>query len=351
MARRLVDTINAPYEIDGQRVFVSVSIGIARAPADGDNPDQLLKNADLALYRAKAEGRATFQFFEAEMGAHLRSRRLLELDLREALPNRQLELVYQPLFNLELRRITGFEALLRWRHPSRGLVSPVDFIPVMERMGLISAVGEWVLRQASADAMQWPDHIKLAVNLSPIQFKAPNLVDMVSTALAQTGFPPGRLELEVTELVLLQADDGVLRTLHNLHGLGLRIAMDDFGTGYSSLSYLRQFPFDKIKIDKSFVGEMADRPDCAAIVTSVAMLASNLGMVTVAEGVETESQHELVQAAGCTEGQGYYFDRPRPAAEIRERLSTSGVYMRSVEPGVVVPLSAAARARPRERIA
>lgn len=316
LARRLVESVAAPYEIEGQRVIVSVSIGIARAPADGDTADQLLKSADMALYRAKGDGRSTFRFFEPEMDALVRTRRLLELDLREALPGRQLELFYQPLFSLRQGTVSGYEALLRWRHPTRGLVPPAEFIPVMEKIGLINQVGEWVLRQACADAMGWPDHIKLAVNLSPTQFKMPNLVELVSAALAHSGLPSTRLELEVTESVLLQDDDNVLTILHRLQALGLQIAMDDFGTGYSSLSYLRQFPFDKIKIDQSFVREMTNRADCVAIVNSIARLAGSLGMTPAAEGVETEEHLLLVSDAGCVEVQGFYFDEPRPAAEL-----------------------------------
>jgi diguanylate cyclase (GGDEF)-like protein/PAS domain S-box-containing protein len=321
LARRLVEAVGVPYELEGHRIIVSVSIGLALAPNDGASADQLLKNADLALYRAKADGRATYRFFEPEMDAHLQARRTLEIDLREALPKGQFEVFYQSLVNLETGQITGFEALVRWRHPTRGLVAPGVFIPVAEEMGLITNIGEWVLRQACADAMEWPEQVKLAVNLSPVQFKSPELVETVRAALAQSGLPASRLELEVTESVLLQDDEAVLAVLHSLHSIGLRIALDDFGTGYSSLSYLRRFPFDKIKIDQSFVREMTRRPDCVAIVNSITGLAVSLGMTTTAEGVETESHLELIRDAGCTEVQGYYFDQPRPAAEVLKKFS------------------------------
>jgi predicted signal transduction protein with EAL and GGDEF domain len=285
------------------------------------SPDQLLKHADLALYRAKADGRSTFRFFEPEMDAQLQARRAMEVDLRKALANREFELYYQPQINIRANEISGFEALLRWRHPERGIISPVEFIPVAEDIGLIAALGEWVVEQACLEAASWPDGIKVAVNLSPVQFRFRGLVQSVGRALLQSGLPSNRLELEITESVLLQDNDMTIATLHQLRRLGVRIAMDDFGTGYSSLSYLRSFPFDKIKIDQSFVRELSSRADCLAIVQSIASLGANLGMSTVAEGVETEDQFQQIRAAGCTEVQGYYFGRPKPTHELVHTLA------------------------------
>ncbi|MBV9783459.1 MAG: EAL domain-containing protein [Acidisphaera sp.] len=316
LAQRIVETVGQAYELEGQRVIVTVSLGIAIAPMDGSSADQLLKNADMAMYRAKADGRGTYRFFEAEMDAQLQARRAIEMDLREALPHQQLEVFYQSLFNLGANRVSGFEALLRWRHPEKGMISPAQFIPVAEDIGLIGAIGAWVLHQACCEAVRWPDHVKVAVNLSPVQFRGQDLVGRVADALAASGLSPNRLELEITESVLLQDNEAVLATLHELRALGLRIALDDFGTGYSSLSYLRSFPFDKIKIDQSFVREMGKRPDCLAIVNSVSMLAWELGMTTTAEGVETEEQLRVLRTAGCTEVQGFFIDRPKPAADV-----------------------------------
>jgi EAL domain-containing protein (putative c-di-GMP-specific phosphodiesterase class I) len=250
------------------------------------------------------------------MDAQLQARRALEVDLRKALVNREFELFYQPQINIQDNEICGFEALLRWRHPERGLVSPAEFIPVAEDIGLIAQLGEWVIEQACIEAATWPETIKVAVNLSSVQFRNRGLVETVSRALAQSGLAPSRLELEITESALLQDNDVTLTTLHQLRRLGVRIAMDDFGTGYSSLSYLRSFPFDKIKIDQSFVRELSSRADCLAIVQSIASLGASLGMSTVAEGVETEDQFLQIRAAGCTEVQGFYFGRPKPAREL-----------------------------------
>jgi predicted signal transduction protein with EAL and GGDEF domain len=311
-----VDAIGNPYELEGQEIVIGTSVGIALAPDGHVSPDQLLKHADLALYRAKAEGRSTFRFFEPEMDAELQARRALEGDLRKALANREFELYYQPQINIRANEISGFEALLRWRHPERGIISPVEFIPVAEDIGLIASLGEWVIEQACREASSWPEGIKVAVNLSPVQFRYRGLVQIVGKSLLQSGLSPSRLELEITESVLLQDNDMTLATLHQLRRLGVRIAMDDFGTGYSSLSYLRSFPFDKIKIDQSFVRELSSRADCLAIVQSIASLGANLGMATVAEGVETEDQFQQIRAAGCTEVQGYYFGRPKPASEL-----------------------------------
>ena len=316
LAERLIAAMARPFEIAGHQVVVGTSIGVAIAPSDGDDPEQLIKSADMALYRAKTDGRGIFRFFEPEMDAKMQARRTLELDLRKALLVSEFELYYQPLINLQSNQVCGFEALLRWHHPTRGLVSPGDFIPAAEDMGLIVPLGEWVLRNACARAASWPAHIKVAVNLSPAQFKSKGLALAVTSALADSGLSPGRLELEITESVLLLESETTLQTLHQLRDLGVKISMDDFGTGYSSLSYLRSFPFDKIKIDQSFVRDLTDREDSIAIVRAVSGLGRNLGMSTTAEGVETAAQLGQLRGEGCTEVQGYYFSQPTPAEEV-----------------------------------
>jgi diguanylate cyclase (GGDEF)-like protein len=315
LARRIIATVSRPYDLDGQHVVIGTSIGIAVAPLDGDDPDILLKNADLALYRAKADGRGGARFFEAEMDAQIKRRRRLEIDLRAAHAENQFELWYQPQVAVATGRVGGFEALLRWRHPERGLVSPADFIPLAEEIGLIVPLGEWVIRTACLEAAHWPADIGVAVNVSAAQFGSRSLEKVVLAALAAAGLNPRRLELEITESVLLTDTEATLATLHRLRGMGVRIAMDDFGTGYSSLSYLRRFPFDKIKIDRSFVRDL-ERADCSAIVEAVAELAAKLGMATTAEGVETQAQLDMVRAKGCTEVQGYLFSPPRPAVHV-----------------------------------
>ena len=307
LAQRICDTMAVPFEIDGHQVVIGASIGIAFAPGDGESPDDLLRNADMALYRAKNDGRGIYCFFEPEMDARMQARRHLELDLRKALDAEEFELHYQPLVDMQSGEIAGFEALLRWPHPERGPVSPGEFIPIAEDIGLIIPLGEWVIRKACADAASWPRNIRIAVNLSPAQFRSENLVNTVFSALARSQLAPQRLELEITENALLENSESTLKTLHALRDMGVRIAMDDFGTGYSSLSYLRSFPFDKIKIDGSFVRDLSGKPDAAAIVNAVASLSRSLGMVTTAEGVETEAQRELVKAAGYTEMQGFLF--------------------------------------------
>ena len=297
-----------------------MSIGIAFAPEDGREPDELLKNADLALYRAKSDGRGVYRFFEPEMDARMQARRKLELDLRKALAAGEFEIYYQPLVDLRGGEITGFEALLRWQHPERGLLPPGEFIPVLEEIGLIGPVGEWILKSACQECACWPFNIKVAVNLSPLQFKCQTLERVVTDALDAANLRPDRLELEITESVLLQENQTTLATLHHLKELGVRIAMDDFGTGYSSLSYLRRFPFDKIKIDRSFINDLTRVEDCAAIVEAVTMLGAKLGMSTTAEGVETDEQLEALRAQGCTEVQGYLFSKPVPASQIGSLL-------------------------------
>jgi diguanylate cyclase (GGDEF)-like protein/PAS domain S-box-containing protein len=316
LANRIHQTIREPYDVDGHQLRTDTSIGIALAPHDAIDPDQLLKNADLAMYRAKADGRGTFRFFEPDMDARVKARRAMEFDLREALMCGGFELHYQPLINLQEGGVSGFEALVRWRHPKRGLISPAEFIPVAEETGLINQLGEWVLRTACAEAATWPDEIKVAVNVSPVQFENGNLVQIVINALAASRLPARRLELEITEAVLIRDDAAVLALLHQLRALGIRIAMDDFGTGYSSLSYLQRFPFDKIKIDRSFVKDIAEPKGSHAIVQAVVGIAKSRNITTTAEGVETEQQLELLRALGCTETQGYLFSPARPAGEI-----------------------------------
>ena len=293
-------------------------------PADSTDLNQLVKNADMALYRAKADGRGTYRFFEPEMDARAQERRALELDMRAALVRGEFELYYQPIHQLDGGHILAFEALARWNHPKRGMIMPDDFIPLAEQTGLIVPLGERVLRTACLEAGSWPHEIGVAVNLSTVQFKGRNLVTTVVGALSASGLKPQRLELEITESVLLQDCAGTLATLHNLRTLGVRIAMDDFGTGYSSLSYLRSFPFDKIKIDRSFVHELATREDSMAIVRAVAGLGRSLGICTTAEGVETDEQLTLLHSEGCTEVQGYLFSAPRPAADVERLLAEDG---------------------------
>ena len=324
LAVRVIEAMGAPFDIDGQQVVVGTSIGIALAPSDGSDPHQLLKNADMALYRAKADGRGAYRYFEAEMDARMQVRRALETDLRKATAMGELELFYQPIVDIGTEDITGFEALLRWNHPERGMVQPNDFIPLAEETGLIVPIGEWAISTACKEAAGWPSRVKVAVNLSPVQFKSRNLVPAIRAALAESGLAPGRLELEITESILLQDNENTLRVLHHLRDIGIRISMDDFGTGYSSLSYLRKFPFDKIKIDRSFIHEMSNRDDSLAIVRAVSAIGVSLGMLTTAEGVETREQFERVKNEGCTEVQGYLFSAPRPATEIARLLAETG---------------------------
>ncbi|MEO1019496.1 MAG: EAL domain-containing protein, partial [Pseudomonadota bacterium] len=320
LADRLLETIGAPYEIDDHKLNIGTSIGVAIAPDDGNDPDRLLKSADMALYRAKEDGRGTVRIFEPEMDAHLQSRRTLELQLRRALAEGEFELHYQPLINLEDRGVSGLEALLRWDCPQRGTVSPADFVPLAEEIGLIVPISEWVLHKACAEAADWPDDVKVAVNLSPVHFKHGDLVDTVASALDASGLAPNRLELEITEGVLLDDTAATIATLTALKELGVRIAMDDFGTGYCSLSYLQRFPFDKIKIDRSFIKDLGEGTDALAIVRAVSGLAESLGMITTAEGVETDGQLHRVRGEGCTEAQGYLFSRPAPASGVPAML-------------------------------
>ena len=322
LATRLIDAVSAPYPLDGHQVTVGSSIGIAIAPGDGTEPDQLMKNADLALYRCKADGGRTYRFFEPQMDARMRERRALELALREALVKGEFSLDYQPLVNVETGEITSCEALIRWHRPERGLVPPLEFIPIAEETGLIIPIGEWVLRQACADAVEWPAETMVAVNVSPAQFKNAKFLRSVTNALEKSRLPASRLELEITELVLMQDNPATLVELQQLKDLGVSIVMDDFGTGYSSLGYLRSFPFDKIKIDQSFIRDLSDNKDSLAILRAVVGLGRSLGIVTTAEGVETQNQLEVLRTEGCTEAQGFFFSRPKSAAETRALLAS-----------------------------
>jgi diguanylate cyclase (GGDEF)-like protein len=315
-AQRIVTTISEPYDLDGSQVVIGVSIGVAVAPGDGSQSEQLLKNADIALYRAKSEDRGSYSFFEAGMDARLQARRALEAELRTAIRTGQIELFYQPLFDLQSEEITCLEALLRWRHPVRGIIAPADFIPIAEETGLIVPIGEWVLRKACSEAMRWPGHIRVAVNLSVAQFRGRKLVQAVTGALAESGLSGQRLELEITETVLMQNTEATLSILHQLRALDARISMDDFGTGYSSLSYLRSFPFDKVKIDRSFVHDLSGKESSIAVVRAILGLGHSLGLATTAEGVETKAQLAILQEEGCTEVQGYFFCQPKSAADL-----------------------------------
>jgi diguanylate cyclase (GGDEF)-like protein len=316
LARRLVEAMAQPFDLDGRQAYLGASIGVSVYPNDGRDVDILLKNAHMAMYRSKADGRNTYRFFEFSMDARIQERRLLELDLRRAVANEEFELHYQPQVDAVTEAVTGCEALIRWRHPTRGMVAPNDFIPLAEEIGVIVPLGAWVIQQACRDAATWPEHVGVAVNLSSAQFKGLALVQTMVNALDAVALSPLRLELEITESALLADSESTLATLNHLRALGVRIAMDDFGTGYSSLSYLRSFPFDKIKIDRSFIKDIGEKADSSAIVKAVAGLAAALGMTTTAEGVETADQLEQIRALGCTEVQGYFFGKPRPAREL-----------------------------------
>ncbi|MDE2331307.1 MAG: EAL domain-containing protein, partial [Bradyrhizobium sp.] len=321
---RLIRLLSDRYEIDGCELIVGASIGIALSPGDGDGCEELMRNADMALYRAKADGGGVHRFFEREMDREAQKRRDMEFDLRRAFANGEFELHYQPLVDIASDQISGFESLLRWRHPQNGMISPAEFIPVAEDIGLIVALGEWVLREACTEAAKWPAGVKVAVNLSPVQFRSRNLVQAVISALAHSGLSPLRLELEITESVFLAETEANLAILHQLRDLGVSISMDDFGTGYSSLSYLRSFPFDKIKIDRSFVKDLAERSDCAAIVRAISTLGRSLNITTTAEGVETVDQLDWLRAEGCNQVQGFLFSAAKPAVEVEELLRTFG---------------------------
>ena len=322
LAQRIIALMSEPFDLDGHQAVIGASIGIAVGPSDGLKPDELLRNADLALYRAKGDGRGTFRFFETAMDLQMQTRRIMERDLRKALSSGQFELYYQPVVNLASGDISGFEALIRWNHPEQGVIPPASFIPLAEETGLIVPVGEWVIRQACATAAQWPGDLSIAVNISAAQFRNPGLLQVIVGALATSGLDPTRLEIEITETVLLQNRETTLAVLRQLRELGIRIAMDDFGTGYSSLTYLQCFPFDKIKIDRSFVKDITENTGSLNIVRAVAALAKGMGMTATAEGVETSEQLDRITSEGCTEMQGFLFSRPVPASEI-ERLFLS----------------------------
>ncbi len=321
IAERIVSAISSPFTIDGHQLVIGASVGIAMAPQDGDTAEILMKNADLALYKAKNEGRSTYHFFESGMDAAIQKRRTIEAGLRLALARGELRLVYQPLVGLKENRITCLEALLRWDSSDRGVISPTEFIPVAEETGLIVPIGEWVLREACRTAAAWPSHVRVAVNLSPVQFKNKRLYETVEAALRDTGLAPTRLELEITESLLLNDNEPTLKTLHRMRALGVRISMDDFGTGYSSLSYLRSFPFDKIKIDRSFMRDLKSKGDSIAIIKAVISLGQSLGMSTTAEGIETEEQLAAVRDQGCNEVQGFLFSPPISAQAVTQMLA------------------------------
>lgn len=316
LAERVCSAVRVPIQLEQNEIVMGVSVGIVVASKDGHDYETLLKKADMALYQTKQNGRGTYCFFEPAMEASVKDRHALALDLRKALAADQFELYYQPLINLQDNRVGGFEALLRWHHPERGMVSPIDFIPIAEDTGLIAQIGEWVLHQACATAVNWPDDIKVAVNISPVQIRRSKLLRVVKEALATSGLPASRLEIEITESVMIEDKDATVKLLHQLHALGLQISMDDFGTGYSSLSYLQSFPFDKIKIDSSFVKNLTEGNDGIGIVQAVVGIASKLGVTTTAEGVETCEQLNIVRKEGCTQAQGYFLARPMPASEI-----------------------------------
>ncbi|MFK8253838.1 putative bifunctional diguanylate cyclase/phosphodiesterase [Ancylobacter sp. sgz301288] len=321
LAGRIIETLSRIYDIEGHQIVVGASVGISLAPQDGYNVDHLLKNADMALYRAKADGRGVWRFFERDMDVKAQARRTLELDIRDAVAREEFELHYQPLINLRTGRTTTCEALLRWPHPTRGMVSPGEFIPVAEEMGLIVDIGAWVVREACRECARWPSDVSVAVNLSPLQFRRANVEAMVRDALTASGLPPHRLEIEITETVLLQDTAATRRTLRRLRNLGVRIALDDFGTGYSSLSYLQAFPLNKVKIDRSFLlGVEADRR-AMKLLRGVARLSVELGMSVVVEGVETQEQLAfLVSEKSVSEVQGFLFSPAIRSADIRKRL-------------------------------
>ena len=328
LASSIIDLVGSPCVIEGHQITVGASIGIVTEQADKCDPDDLMKSADLAMYRAKLDGRGTYRVFDLEMDTLAQARRLLEINLRNAFVHNEFSLVYQPLVSLNTGRVSAFETLLRWHHPQRGNISPAVFIPVAEEMGLIVQLGEWVLRQACAEAATWPEEIRVAVNLSPAQFSKGNLVSAVINALAAAGLSPDRLELEITESVLLEKSDHNFAVLDQLHALGVRISMDDFGTGYSSLSYLHRFPFNKIKIDKSFIDNIATKPQSTAIVRAIIEMAKAFGISTTAEGVETSAQLAELRVLGCTDIQGYLFSKAEPPdcvpALLTRRMSADG---------------------------
>jgi diguanylate cyclase (GGDEF)-like protein len=320
LAERVVQSLSGPYDVCGHRVTVGVSVGVAIAVGATGSPDELVHQADLALYRVKADGRQSFSFYHQDMDARVESRRRLEMDLHEAIEKQQFAVHFQPTIKLNDNSVAGFEALLRWKHPERGMISPVDFIPIAEETGLINQIGQWVLMEACKQAVMWPPHMSVAVNLSPVQFRQATLPLQIMNALSKSGLDPSRLELEITEAVLLKDSESTQGTLRQLRDIGVRIALDDFGTGYSSLSYLSRFQFDKIKIDRSFVNDMNTRNDALSIVRAITALGADLGMTVTAEGVETEEQLAQLRNVRCTEVQGFYFSKPKAASDLGEFL-------------------------------
>jgi diguanylate cyclase (GGDEF)-like protein len=319
VAERIVERVSRPYQFDGQLVRVGVSIGISRAPQDGSDTSALLNMADLALYRAKADGRGGWRFYDPEMDERLQERRALQSALTQALPRHEFVVEYQPIVNLADRRLLGAEALLRWRHPERGLLGPDEFVAIAEEAGLIGPIGEWVLQQACQEAARWPEPITIAVNLSPLQFRDAGLVEIILKAVRNAGMNPKRLELEITETAILETSDQTMAALWELHGQGVRIALDDFGTGYSSLSYLQRFPFDKIKIDRSFIRDLGGENDDSSIILAIIGLAERMNMIVTAEGVETSEQAMLLTSYGCAQAQGHLFHQalsPEKFAEL-----------------------------------
>jgi diguanylate cyclase (GGDEF)-like protein len=345
LARRLIDAIHEPYTIAGNDLIASASIGISVASGDGEDADCLMKNADIALHCAKAEGRHTYRYFEQQMDARLQSRRTLELDLRTALLRQEFRVTYQPIINLETDELTGFEALVRWHHPERGLVTPDEFIALAEDTKVILPLGDWVLWQACSDAAKWPRHLTLAVNLSPIQFKKSDLAQCVARALASAGISAKRLELEITESALLQHSESTLDTLRQLRNTGVRIVMDDFGVGHSSLGYLCKFPFDGIKIDRTFVKALPQNAECLAIVRAAVGIASSMRIAATAEGVETPEQLEQVRAEGCTSAQGFLFSPSMSASECEAFMSRYALVREAFGSVVTWPRAAAAGGR------
>ena len=325
LAQVAIEAFREPFEIEGHQVVISTSIGVAVAPIDGENAEILLRHSDMALYQAKSDGRNTYRFFEPEMDARLQARRVLELEIRGALAKGEFELYYQPVFNLRSNCVSTLEALIRWQHPVRGTILPSEFIPLAEEIGLIVPIGEWVLRQACLDGTKWPEDVRIAVNLSPVQLTDKRLLETVIRAIAASKLPPNRLELEITEGVLMSDRGATLSTLQKLQALGIRIAIDDFGSGYSSLRYLHSFPFDKIKIDRSFIDGVLTDANSLAVIRAVMVLSTNLGVETTAEGVETADQLECIRAEGCTEVQGFMCGRARPPSEVPALFGTRGV--------------------------
>jgi predicted signal transduction protein with EAL and GGDEF domain len=324
LAKNLIEVVGQPCTIEGYDVTVSASVGVAVADAGSMNAEGFLKSADIAMYGAKAAGPGNYRMFDSEMDAAVQARSALEREMRNGIVQNEFRLYYQPLVNLQTQKVTAFEALMRWQHPARGVVSPTEFISLAEETGLIVRLGEWALREACSDAMGWPEDISVSVNLSAVQFAKGDLVSTVMNALASSGLPASRLQLEITESILLEGSDHNVRILEQLHELGVRISLDDFGTGYSSIGYLRSFSFDKLKIDQSFVKDLLADEKSLAIVRAIVGLGSSFGITTTAEGVETEDQRSCLNQEGCTEVQGYLYSEPLPPSEIAPLLGRLG---------------------------